>query len=144
MQIDPAGLLDGQKIHYPIFHDETCFHANDLDNYVWIRAGEQPLRGKSRGRIVHVSDYIIEICGRLALNAEEIAAQMFLLPIVHRGRRIFGGAHRGITPSRPDRSVGAGEGNRTPVFSLGSCCSTIELHPLFMTALIAACNALPP
>ena len=24
---------------------------------------------------------------------------------------------------------GAGEGNRTPVFSLGSCCSTIELHP---------------
>jgi hypothetical protein len=25
--------------------------------------------------------------------------------------------------------VGAGEGNRTLVFSLGSCCSTIELHP---------------
>jgi hypothetical protein len=25
---------------------------------------------------------------------------------------------------------GAGEGNRTLVFSLGSCCSTIELHPL--------------
>lgn len=24
---------------------------------------------------------------------------------------------------------GAGEGNRTPVVSLGSCCSTIELHP---------------
>ena len=24
---------------------------------------------------------------------------------------------------------GAGEGNRTLVFSLGSCCSTIELHP---------------
>ncbi len=26
-------------------------------------------------------------------------------------------------------SAGAGEGNRTLVFSLGSCCSTIELHP---------------
>ncbi len=26
---------------------------------------------------------------------------------------------------------GAGEGNRTLVFSLGSCCSTIELHPHF-------------
>src|SRR5262249_39818219 len=24
---------------------------------------------------------------------------------------------------------GAGEGNRTPVFSLEGCCSTIELHP---------------
>jgi hypothetical protein len=26
-------------------------------------------------------------------------------------------------------SVGAGEGNRTLVFSLEGCCSTIELHP---------------
>ncbi len=25
--------------------------------------------------------------------------------------------------------IGAGEENRTLVFSLGSCCSTIELHP---------------
>ena len=29
---------------------------------------------------------------------------------------------------RPGKN-GAGEGNRTLVFSLGSCCSTIELHP---------------
>ncbi len=28
------------------------------------------------------------------------------------------------------KETGAGEGNRTLVFSLGSCCSTIELHPL--------------
>ena len=28
-----------------------------------------------------------------------------------------------------DLSVGAGEGNRTLVFSLEGCCSTIELHP---------------
>jgi hypothetical protein len=27
------------------------------------------------------------------------------------------------------RDHGAGEGNRTPVSSLGSYCSTIELHP---------------
>ena len=26
--------------------------------------------------------------------------------------------------------IGAGEGNRTLVFSLEGCCSTIELHPL--------------
>ena len=30
----------------------------------------------------------------------------------------------------PEVSIdGAGEGNRTLVVSLGSCCSTIELHP---------------
>lgn len=69
---------EGVKIHYPIFHDETCIHANDLDNYVWMREGEQPLRNKSRGRIIHVSDFIIEHCGRLFLNEEEIAAQMKL------------------------------------------------------------------
>src|SRR6185503_15602551 len=27
------------------------------------------------------------------------------------------------------REIGAGEGNRTLVFSLEGCCSTIELHP---------------
>ena len=27
------------------------------------------------------------------------------------------------------KSFGAGEGNRTLVFSLEGCCSTIELHP---------------
>ena len=27
------------------------------------------------------------------------------------------------------RNIGAGEGNRTLVFSLEGCCSTIELHP---------------
>jgi hypothetical protein len=26
-------------------------------------------------------------------------------------------------------TIGAGEGNRTLVFSLEGCCSTIELHP---------------
>lgn len=30
-----------------------------------------------------------------------------------------------------EREDGAGEGNRTPVVSLGSFCSTIELHPHF-------------
>lgn len=47
-------LQPSQKIHYPIFHDKTCVHANDLANFVWMREGEQPLRNKSHGQIVHV------------------------------------------------------------------------------------------
>ena len=31
--------------------------------------------------------------------------------------------------ARLSKGDGAGEGNRTLVFSLGSCCSTIKLHP---------------
>ncbi|TRM56418.1 hypothetical protein BD626DRAFT_466472, partial [Schizophyllum amplum] len=53
-------LPTGTKVHYPIFHDETCFQANDQTNRLWIREGEQELRSKSRGRNVHVSDFIIE------------------------------------------------------------------------------------
>jgi uncharacterized Fe-S cluster-containing radical SAM superfamily protein len=35
---------------------------------------------------------------------------------------------------------GAGEGNRTLVFSLGSYCSTIELHPRWVTSIIHSQN----
>ncbi|KAJ7597988.1 hypothetical protein C8J56DRAFT_883292 [Mycena floridula] len=71
-------LKESEKIHYPIFHDETCVHANDQSNFVWMLEGEQPLRNKSRGCIVHVSDFIVEHCGRLSLTPEEIAEQMKL------------------------------------------------------------------
>jgi hypothetical protein len=40
-----------------------------------MRDGEQPLRGKSRGRLVHVSDFIIEHSGRLCLDEAEIKVQ---------------------------------------------------------------------
>ena len=68
----------GEKIHYCIFHDETCIHANDQCPCVWQKEGEQPLRDKGRGRITHISDYIIEHCGRLHLLPEEIKVQMSL------------------------------------------------------------------
>lgn len=73
-----ATLAPDQKHHYLIFHDETCVHANELDNFAWMREGEQPLRNKSRGRIVHVSDFIIEECGFLRLDEYEISQQLKL------------------------------------------------------------------
>ena len=59
----PPNLKPGEKIHYPIFHDKCCIQANDQCTYVWMREGEQPLRDKSRGQIVHVSDFIVEHSG---------------------------------------------------------------------------------
>jgi hypothetical protein len=50
----------------------------DQVNFEWMRDGEQPLRNKSRGRIVHVSDFILEHCGRLCLTQAEIDAQLLL------------------------------------------------------------------
>ncbi|KAJ6560988.1 hypothetical protein B0H10DRAFT_2240170 [Mycena sp. CBHHK59/15] len=70
----------GAKRHYCIFHDECCFHANDQSSFVWMREGEQELQGKSRGRLVHVSDFIIEdtSSGQLSLTADQILSQLEL------------------------------------------------------------------
>ncbi|KAF8148809.1 hypothetical protein B0H34DRAFT_198739 [Crassisporium funariophilum] len=77
IEIAPT-LPEGSKIHYPIFHDKTCVHANDLNNFVWLQEGEQPLRSKSRSRIIHISNFILKHCGQLSLSADEIAEEMKL------------------------------------------------------------------
>jgi hypothetical protein len=75
----PPELKQGEKIHHPIFHDECCVHANDQCSHVWMREGEQPLRDKGRGRIVHISDFIIEHSGRLVLP-ESLQEEQLKLP----------------------------------------------------------------
>ncbi|KAF7332403.1 DDE family endonuclease [Mycena kentingensis (nom. inval.)] len=65
-------IPDGGKILYPIYHDETSVHANDQAHFIWETEDEHELRSKSRGRIVHVSGFIVEHCGRLRLTPDEI------------------------------------------------------------------------
>lgn len=74
----PPTLGPDKKERHLIAHDEVCFHANDLSRTEWVTHGEQPLRQKGRGRIVHVSDFIIERTGRLFLTESEREAQMKL------------------------------------------------------------------
>jgi hypothetical protein len=59
--------IEGQRRIIIQYHDESCFHANDDARNLWLRAGEQPLRKKGRGRLIHVSDFINEEDGRLVL-----------------------------------------------------------------------------
>lgn len=68
----PPKLNPGGVIYYPIFHDESTIHANDQSHFVWETDDQHELRQKSRGRLIHISDFIIEHCGRLVLTAEEI------------------------------------------------------------------------
>jgi len=74
----PPTLDPGEQERHVIAHDEVCFHANDLSRTEWVAGGEQPLRQKGRGRIVHVSDFIIESTGRLCLTESERETQMKL------------------------------------------------------------------
>jgi len=68
----PPTLSPDKKEHHLIAHDEVCFHVNDLSRTEWVACGEQPLRQKGRGRIVHVSDFIIERTGRLSLTSANL------------------------------------------------------------------------
>jgi hypothetical protein len=75
----PPKLKLGEKIHYPIFHNECCVHANDQCSHVWMCEDEQPLRDKGQGRIIHISDFIIEHSGRLVLS-ESLQEEQLKLP----------------------------------------------------------------
>jgi hypothetical protein len=63
-------LCDGEEI-IPLFHDECCFHANDMQRRAWLREGQQPLQQKSRGRLIHVSEFITPETGRLVVQAQD-------------------------------------------------------------------------
>jgi hypothetical protein len=64
-------LAEGQQEIIALFHDESCFHANDFKSHAWLREGETILQKKSRGRLIHVSDFITEATGRLVLRDNE-------------------------------------------------------------------------
>jgi hypothetical protein len=74
----PLNLPEGKKRHVPVTHDECCFHANDRVDTIWLKEGEQQLRQKGRGRLIHVSDFIVEEFGRLVLPPEMVKINQIL------------------------------------------------------------------
>ncbi|KIJ46611.1 hypothetical protein M422DRAFT_164849 [Sphaerobolus stellatus SS14] len=68
--IEPT-LAVGEKLHIPVFHDESICRSNDLRRRVWVREGRMPLRKKGEGRAIHISDFIVEQTGRIILNEEQ-------------------------------------------------------------------------
>lgn len=71
-------LKPGEKLHRIVAHDETCVHANDQSLFVWERDNEHELRKKERGRLVHMSGFILEECGSLKLTDEETKHERLL------------------------------------------------------------------
>ncbi|KAJ7712675.1 hypothetical protein B0H16DRAFT_1702766 [Mycena metata] len=56
-------LPPGVKKVIAYFHDECCFHALDYMRSAWLAEGQTVLQKKSRGRLIHVSDFITEGTG---------------------------------------------------------------------------------
>jgi len=60
-----------EKIHILVTHDESTFYANDGIKKFWGPQGEQPLRPKSQGASLHISEFLCETIGRLCLGENE-------------------------------------------------------------------------
>ncbi|KIJ40068.1 hypothetical protein M422DRAFT_257136 [Sphaerobolus stellatus SS14] len=71
-------LRPGEKVHHLIAHDESGFHANDQQSTGWLSEGQQDLHRKGRGRLLHVSDFVIEATGRLSLTPKQLFEQSHL------------------------------------------------------------------
>ncbi|KAH9814357.1 hypothetical protein DFH28DRAFT_894648, partial [Melampsora americana] len=48
-----------------VYHDESTVHANERPKHAWLLPNTPDLRSKSLGRLIHVSDFILETTGRL-------------------------------------------------------------------------------
>jgi hypothetical protein len=62
---------DVNQIVILVTHDECIFSAYDGRRKLWMPKGEQPLRKKGQGRSIHVSDFLTDVGGRLALREED-------------------------------------------------------------------------
>ncbi|CAG8669098.1 7172_t:CDS:2 [Acaulospora morrowiae] len=84
MEVAPE-LLSDQFPFVFVTHDESTFYVNDGESYYWGPQGEQPLRPKSQGASLHVSEFLCETLGRLQLSTEEKEKNK-QLPLNHPNR----------------------------------------------------------
>ena len=54
-----------------LFHDESTFHSNEDQGWMWAEKGKQPIRPKGLGRGIMVSDFVDEFNGLLTLTEGE-------------------------------------------------------------------------
>ena len=67
------------------FHDESCFHGYDYKKTIWLDSitDQQKMPGKSKGKLVHCSDFIgpdgrIAICNTEGVITEDARKIIYL------------------------------------------------------------------
>ncbi|KIJ43854.1 hypothetical protein M422DRAFT_169388, partial [Sphaerobolus stellatus SS14] len=75
LEITNPFLPSGCTLMIAVHHDEMSVATNEQHRRVWVKEGQQPLRKKGNGRSIHVSDFILETTGRLALTLKQLEAQ---------------------------------------------------------------------
>ena len=56
-------ILGDLKETVLIFHDESSVHAKEKPQMSWLLPGTSELRSKNAGRLIHISDFILESTG---------------------------------------------------------------------------------
>ncbi|KAJ8507050.1 hypothetical protein ONZ45_g10532 [Pleurotus djamor] len=68
LEPNPPTLGPGEKEIIAIFQDESTMHGHEYQPSLWLREGENVLRKKGRGRLIHISDFVTEVSGRLVIR----------------------------------------------------------------------------
>ena len=72
-----------------LYHDESCFHANEGPSWQWAEEGKLAIRPKSAGRGIMVSDFIMEHDGFLALTDGEHEHAKLRYPSIPKFARVL-------------------------------------------------------
>jgi hypothetical protein len=74
-------LPKGIRRHVFYFHDESCFHGYDYKKTIWLNktTNQQKMPGKSKGKLVHCSDFIGPE-GRITCPDLELDARKIIFP----------------------------------------------------------------
>jgi hypothetical protein len=68
--VEPEDLQDLKETVF-VYHDKSTIHAKERPKSTWLLPGTSELRSKNTGRLIHISDFILETTGQLKLSDEE-------------------------------------------------------------------------
>ena len=71
-------LAPGKKEHIVLAQDETKISTNEGPHHVWLKGDQQPLKNKGNRWGMHVSNWICETAGHLALSPKRVASKLQL------------------------------------------------------------------
>ena len=72
-----------------LFHDESTYHSNEDQGWMWAEKGNQPIRPKGLGRGIMVSDFVDEFNGLLSLTPDEFARGRVEYPDLKQKARVL-------------------------------------------------------
>lgn len=80
-QVNPNLSGDSRETVF-VDHNESTVHAKERPKLLWLLPGVTELRSKNKGRLINISDFIIETTGRLIINPKHVE-EMQLKGLAH-------------------------------------------------------------